>query len=140
MKRKIEMSGYGKMIKLQDGGSCTLIDAESDQARKMMERAVEEITNCPQFRGAEIARERFERAKNIKDIQAAQYYAYHAHIMYVWCYRKLAMAYLDSLIIEDHNREDDEAERRETKYIDITPFGVLQDEIRYAMKLLQRYY
>lgn len=119
---------FGTMIRFEQGGSCCIIDCESNRARKLMQSAVDDIVSSPQFRGAEICRNRFERAKLLSQYGQCRALAQHAETMYRICRGRIKTLYLESLTT-DH----------EHTYIDITPFGVLLDEISYAIQSLQNY-
>lgn len=120
---------FGTMIKLEQGGAAMIIDCESDRARRAMQTAVDAITESPQFRAAEICRARFERAKILRQYDQCRFIGQQADALYRMCRGRIKSQYTESLRLDkDHN------------YIDITPFGVLIDEINFALQSIQNYY
>lgn len=120
---------FGSLIKFEKGGASIIIDCESERVRRQMQAAVDGIVASPQFRAAEAYRARYERAKSLHQYDKTRLLKYHADCMYRTCRSKIKSMYLESRHVDE-----------EDPYIDITPFGILLDEIDFAIESLDSLY
>ena len=125
MRKKEE---YLAMVKFAQVGGYNIIEPASSRANRMLEADADEITASLEFRAAEIARERYERAKQYRKYDVMRKCAELADMLYRSCYTKIALSYAAGISV-----------KKTGNYFDITPLGILQDEIEFAISTLRMY-